>query len=115
MNPRRYFVYIMASLSGTLYVGITNSVRRRSWEHEKAIGSAFTKRYEVNRLVYYEAFQYVRNALAREKELKGWRRSKKVALIENMNPSWRDLSKDFGREFQPDTPRQGRDSSLRSE
>jgi len=71
----------------------------------------FTKKYAVNRLVYFEVFHYIGNAIAREKEIKGWRRSKKVGLIESSNPSWRDLSKDFGKEFKPENPRHERDSS----
>jgi putative endonuclease len=62
--------------------------------------TSFTAKYEVNRLVYYEVFHYVNNAIAREKQIKGWRRSRKVALIESQNPSWRDISKDFGNQFQ---------------
>ena len=114
-REKRYCVYIMASLSGTLYTGVTNSVRRRSLEHKCGEGSSFTARYEVDRLVYYEVFRYVNNAIAREKQIKGWRRSRKVALIESQNPSWRDLSRDFGKEFQPGEPCGNRDSSLRSE
>jgi putative endonuclease len=94
---KRYYVYIMASLSGTLYIGVTNSVRRRCAEHKAGRGSEFAAEYKVNRLVYFESYQYVRSALAREKALKGWRRSRKIALIESMNPSWRDLSRDFAR------------------
>lgn len=101
MNPKRYYVYIMASLSGTLYTGVSNSVRTRSGQHKVGQGSLFTRRYGVDRLVYFEVFQYVNNAIAREKEIKGWWRSKKIALIESINPSWRDLSKDFGKEFKP--------------
>jgi putative endonuclease len=114
-REKRYCVYIMASLSGTLYTGVTNSVRRRSLEHKCGEGSSFTARYEVDRLVYYEVFRYVNNAIAREKQIKGWRRSRKVALIESQNPSWRDLSRDFGKEFQPGEPCGNRGSSLRSE
>ena len=66
------------------------------------LGSEFTRKYKVDRLVYYECYRYVKNAIAREKQLKGWRRSKKVELIEAENPSWRDLSKDFGQQFKPD-------------
>ena len=99
---KRYYVYIMASLSGTLYIGVTNSIRRRSAEHKAGEDPGFTSKYEVNRLVYFEVFQYVNNALDREKELKGWRRSRKIALIESQNPSWRDLSRDFGKEFKPE-------------
>jgi len=65
----------------------------------------------VNKLVYFEVFHYINNAIAREKEIKGWRRSKKVVLIESMNPGWRDLSRDFGKEFKPENSRSKRDSS----
>ena len=93
----------MASLSGTLYTGVTNSIARRSQEHQWGERSSFTGKYEVNRLVYYEVFRYVNNAIMREKQIKGWRRSRKVALIESQNPGWCDLSRDFGRQFQPGT------------
>ena len=111
----KHFAYIMGSLSGTFYTGYTNNVRRRSVEHQQGIGSAFTKKYGCDRLLWYGVFQYAENAIAREKEIKGWRRSKKIALIESINPSWRDLSKDFYREFEPERKRSDRDSSsLRS-
>ncbi|HWR15275.1 MAG TPA: GIY-YIG nuclease family protein [Terriglobales bacterium] len=95
--PRAYlfFVYIMVSSSGTLYVGVSNNVYARSKQHKQGIGSVFTRRYDVDRLVYYEEHNYILNAIARETEVKKWRREKKVALIESINPSWRDLSKDF--------------------
>lgn len=102
MRTHDYFVYIMASHSGTLYIGVTNSVGERAWAHKAGKGSGFTAKYQVERLVYFEQFQMVRNAIAREKQLKGWRRSKKIALIETKNPQWRDLSKDFGQKFKPD-------------
>src|SRR5438067_2780507 len=86
---------MMTALSGTIYTGVTNSVRRRSWEHKIGEGSAFTSKYEVDRLVYYERLQRFGNAIRREKQIKGWSRAKKIALIESMNPSWRDLSKDL--------------------
>ncbi len=89
MKDHHYYVYIMASSSGTLYVGMTNSIGNRSWTHKAGQGSEFTRRYKVDRLVYYECYQYVKNAIAREKQLKGWRRSKKVALIESENPTWK--------------------------
>jgi len=98
---RHYYVYIMASHSGTLYKGMTNNLARRCAEHQRGEGSQFTSRYRVDRLVYYECFRYVANAIAREKRIKGWRRSKKVALFEKVNPSWRDLSRDFGKQFVP--------------
>ena len=105
------FVYMMTSLSGTIYTGVTNSVRRRSWEHKIGEGSAFTSKYEVDRLVYYERLERFGNAIRREKQIKGWSRAKKIALIESMNPSWRDLSKDLEDEFKPDHLRHNRDSS----
>ena len=95
--PRDYlfFVYIMASSSGTLYVGVSNNVFARSKQHKLGIGSVFTHKYDVGRLVYYEEHKYILNAISRETEVKKWSREKKAALIESTNPSWRDLSKDF--------------------
>ena len=104
-RERLYYVYIMASLSGTLYVGVTNNVYTRVTQHKEGALDGFTKKYGVCRLVYYEVFHYVNNAIARETQIKGWRRSKKVALIESVNPDWRDLSKDFGKEFMPQISR----------
>jgi putative endonuclease len=101
VKEHRYYVYIMASSSGTLYVGMTNSVGGRAWEHKAGQGSEFTRKYKVDRLVYYEYFRYVKNAIAREKQLKGWKRNKKIALIVAENPSWRDLSKDLAKQFTP--------------
>jgi putative endonuclease len=89
---RRYFMYIMASLSRKVYVGVTNNLIRRTGEHKDARLPGFTEKYRINRLVYFESFQYVRDAIAREKQIKGWRRSRKVALIEVGNPTWADLS-----------------------
>ena len=89
---RQYYVYIMASISRVLYVGVTNDLRRRVAEHKAGEIAGFTKRYNVNRLVHFEATGEVRVALEWEKELKLWRRSKKTALIERENPGWRDLS-----------------------
>jgi putative endonuclease len=92
--PREYhfFVYILASRSRTLYIGVTNHLRRRLAQHRAGIHDGFTKRYNVTRLVYFERFQYIANAIAREKELKDWRRELKIALIEASNPAWADLS-----------------------
>jgi putative endonuclease len=101
----------MANTTGTLYVGVTNSIYERVAQHKQGLDDGFSKKYEVNRLVYFEVFQYIGNAIAREKEIKGWRRSKKIALIESVNPSWRDLSNDFGKEFKPAERRDKRDSS----
>jgi putative endonuclease len=92
-----YHVYILASPSAVLYTGVTNHLERRVAEHGQKLVSSFSKRYNITRLVYFEAFGDVRAAIAREKQLKRWRRDKKVALIEKLNPKWRDLSEDFHR------------------
>lgn len=102
MKVHSYYVYIMASSSGTLYIGVTSGVGDRAWMHKAGMGSEFTKKYRIDRLVYYEHFHYVKTAIAREKQLKGWRRSKKVTLIEQDNPRWLDLSEDMGQQFTPD-------------
>jgi putative endonuclease len=88
---------MMASASGVLYLGMTRDLERRVLEHKKKSRIGFSARYKTSKLVYFEAFGQVKNAIAREKEIKGWRREKKVALIERMNPEWRDLSEDFHR------------------
>ncbi len=86
-----YFVYIMASRSRTLYTGVTNDLERRVEQHKQGRVPGFTAKYHVNRLVYYEATPNVAAAIAREKQIKSWRREKKTALIEMMNPDWEDL------------------------
>jgi putative endonuclease len=88
----QFFVYILASRSRVLYVGVTNNLRFRLEQHRSGVHDGFTKRYKVNRLVYFERFKYIDKAIAREKELKDWRRELKVALIEERNPAWADLS-----------------------
>jgi putative endonuclease len=88
-----YFVYILSSLSRTLYVGVSNNVQRRSAEHWIGKADSFTTRYKIDRLVYFETFSDVVKAIAREKQIKNWRREKKIALINSMNPSWGDLRK----------------------
>jgi putative endonuclease len=90
-----YFVYILASRSRTLYIGVTNGLGARVAQHRELRPGSFTSRYNIDRLVYFERFQYVRNAIAREKELKDWNRSRKMALIESVNPTWEDLAKDW--------------------
>ena len=90
-----YYVYIMASKSRVLYVGITNNIRHRVWEHQHDELPGFTSKYRVHRLVYFERFQYVSHAIAREKTIKGWLREKKIALIEAENPTWEDLSESW--------------------
>jgi putative endonuclease len=87
-----YYVYILASIQRTLYTGMTNELARRVAQHKAGIIPGFTKRYNVNRLVHFEAFTDVRDAKAREHQLKGWTRNKKIALIEAGNPEWEDLA-----------------------
>ncbi len=87
-----YYVYILASKSGVLYIGVTNDLMRRVFEHREKVIPGFTSKYNVVRVVYFESFGDIRDAIAREKQLKGWRREKKVALIEAANPTWRDLA-----------------------
>jgi putative endonuclease len=89
---KQYFVYILASKSRTLYIGVTNDLHRRLYEHKHKLGLGFTSKYNVNRLVYYEWTEDVNAAIAREKELKGWLRARKIELIESINPVWDDLS-----------------------
>ena len=85
----------MASRSRTLYTGVTSDIRRRVSQHKSMEQPGFTKRYKVTRLVYYEPFGNARDAIRREKEIKGWLRAKKIALIEKENPDWRDLAQDW--------------------
>ena len=91
-DPKTYFVYISSNRSKTLYVGVTNNLIRRMREHKEARGSDFTSRYKLDRLVYFERFEDIRNAIEREKVIKGWLRIKKMALIVSVNPTWADLS-----------------------
>ena len=89
---KTYWVYILASDSGVLYIGVTNDLAQRVAQHKAKVTPGFTAKYNCDRLVWYEAFQNVHEAIAAEKRLKGWRRSKKVALIVERNPNWSDLS-----------------------
>jgi putative endonuclease len=91
----QYFVYIMTNRGHTLYIGVTNDLERRVYEHKHRLVAGFTSRYAIDRLVYFEEHCDVQVAIAREKELKGWRRARKIALIESMNPAWRDLSREW--------------------
>ncbi len=92
MDERFYFTYILASRSRTLYVGVTSDLRRRVFQHKQKTHPGFTARYNCNRLVWFESFSEVSAAIQREKELKGWTRVRKIALIEAGNPKWEDLS-----------------------
>jgi len=100
MQPRRnrrfFYVYILASFSGTLYVGLTDDLRKRVYEHRLGIVDGFTKKYEVNRLMYFETLRDQKFAEAREKQIKKFRREKKIALFEKTNPKWKDLSETKG-------------------
>jgi len=89
---RSYFVYIMSNRSKTLYTGVTHSLMRRVAQHKRGEGGAFTSKYKIDRLVYYERYEDVPRAIGREKEIKGWLRTKKIALIVSRNPAWHDLS-----------------------
>jgi putative endonuclease len=87
-----YFVYILASkIGGTIYVGVTNDLVRRVYEHQQKLAEGFTKKYGVSKLVYYEVHSDIEAAITREKQLKKWNRSWKVRLIEETNPNWDDL------------------------
>ena len=88
---KQYFVYILTNRSDGLYVGVTSDIERRVAEHKLKVAEGFTSKYNVSTLVYYEATSDVHAAIAREKQIKGWRRAKKIALIESVNPQWRDL------------------------
>ena len=95
------FVYILASKSGVLYTGVTSTLNRRIVQHRHKTFDGFTTRYNVNRLVHYERFADIRTAIAREKQIKGWLRAKKIALIESANPSWKDLAESLFPGIQP--------------
>ena len=93
-DDHQYYVYILASRSRTLYVGVTNNLLHRIAQHRKTKTRSFTSRYKTHRLVYYERFQYINNAIAREKYLKHFTREEKITLIESTNPTWEDLAAD---------------------
>jgi putative endonuclease len=95
-EEKRYYVYIMSSRSLTLYTGVTGDIYHRALQHKAVEVEGFTKRYHINRLVYYETFKYVNNALTREKQVKAWTRAKRLALIKTMNPAWQDLAEGWG-------------------
>ena len=89
---QRYYVYIVSNRSRTIYIGVTSDLEKRVAEHKEGLIPGFTARYGVNRLVYFEEFASINDAIEREKKLKGWLLAKKVALIESMNPTWADLA-----------------------
>ncbi len=93
---KRYFVYILTNQrNGTLYVGVTNDITRRVYEHKNDLVGGFTSKYKVHLLVYFEEFHNIDLAIIREKQLKKWKRAWKLRLIESLNPEWNDLYKEF--------------------
>ena len=94
-HSKDYYVYIMTNNSGTLYTGMSGHFARRIYQHKNRLIKGFSRRYNIERLVYYEQTNDVYTALEREKEIKGWSRKKKIALIEGMNPEWKDLAEDL--------------------
>jgi len=108
---KRFYIYIMSNKSKTLYIGVTNNLKRRIFEHKSKLIEGFTRTYNITQLVYFEQISDARNSIIREKQLKGWLRSKKVALIEGLNPKWEDLSENLFNYKQSDpSSRLGRDS-----
>jgi putative endonuclease len=105
LPDRFYYVYLLASRSRVLYAGITNDLTRRVIEHKLGVKEGFTKKYRIHRLVFFERFDDVRAAIGREKQIKGWRREKKVTLIQERNPTWEDLAAEW-------EPRAGPSQSL---
>ena len=114
-REKRYYVYIMASRSLNLYTGATNSVYQRALQHKSGDIDGFTKKYHVNRLVYYEMFEHIGTAIAREKQVKAWTREKRLALIKSMNPTWQDLAEGWGGETELQIPRFARDDNSTGE
>lgn len=90
-----YYVYIMSSFSGTLYIGVTNNLKRRVYEHRQELVEGFTKKYKCKKLAYFEEYQDINLAIAREKQLKNWRREKKEQLIKKLNSDLKDLSENW--------------------
>jgi putative endonuclease len=112
MRDSSFYVYIMSSLSRTLYTGVTNDLERRIAEHkERKRPSSFIARYSVSQLVYFEPLGEINAAIAREKEIKRLTRKRKIELIESLNPNWKDLSQEWGKAAAIISPRPGRDSS----
>ncbi len=113
---KSFFVYILSNRSKTLYIGVTNNLRRRVAEYKQGVGSGFATKYKLDRLVYYERYEDVLRAIDREKQLKRWVRRKKIALIVALNPTWKDLSAGwYDRHlYEPEVHRSHSTPSLRS-
>ncbi len=92
----QYYVYIITNRrDGVLYIGVTNNLERRISEHKQGLNKGFSKRYNLDKLIYFETYQYINDAIKREKNMKKWKREWKIDLIKNDNPKWEDLSKDW--------------------
>lgn len=108
-----YFVYLIASRTHVLYIGVTNNLKRRVWEHKTAAYPGFTAKYRCHRLVWFESYVSIDLAIQREKQLKKWSRSKKITLVERENPTWADMSEGWYETAGPSTAlRSGRDDKL---
>lgn len=92
---KQFYVYILTNFSKTLYMGITNDLQRRVFEHKNKIDLGFTSKYNIDKLVYFETFPTPTEAITREKQIKGWIRKRKLELVEKSNSKWQDLSKDW--------------------
>ena len=95
MAKKKFWVYILASKSRTLYTGVTSDLLRRVFEHKQKLIEGFTSCYNIDRLVYFEEYNDSRDAIMREKQIKAWARAKRIALIESMNPVWDDISEEW--------------------
>jgi putative endonuclease len=123
MMKNQYYIYIMTNIARTLYTGVTNDLEKRVYVHKMKLVPGFTTRYNLTTLVYFESGEDINAAIYREKQIKGWRRNKKIALIESLNPEWKDLSEEWfdchsegvQRPKNPSYFGKGTDSSLRSE
>jgi putative endonuclease len=104
---KNYWTYIMMNRAGTLYVGVTNDLERRVWEHKQGSVPGFTSKYRIDRLVYCEEGSDIHAAIAREKQIKGWLRRKKIELVESVNPLWVDLSEGWYTELTGPSLRSG--------
>ncbi len=98
MHIEYFYAYIMSNRSKTLYTGFTSDLEKRVWQHKNGTFEGFTSQYKCDRLVYFERYSDPRTGINREKKIKGWKRIKKIALVVSQNPTWRDLSEDWGKQ-----------------
>lgn len=105
-SDRHYYMYVMSNRSKTIYTGMTNGLRKRVFQHKTGINEGFTKKYRLDRLVYWESYGQVLQAIAREKEIKGWLRIKKIELIASVNPTWADLSRELFPDLEDEVQRE---------